>query len=265
LALDPQRKVLYALDIDYGTITALDIEAEKELKSASVGGRPYDVVLARNGNLLYVSDWAGRAVHVVDPSDLRTTARIAVGEHPNQLAVHPSDDRLFVACASSDTIAVIDTRRGIVTETIHTALFPRAPEGSTPDALAIAPDGKTLFVANADNNCVAVIDIATPLRSEVKGFIPTGWYPTAVAVSPDGKNLLIGVGKGNQTKPNPFNVDLTKHKTEYDRAPSGGSCRSRTSAQPSRAPFRSCRSPTTGPSPATPRRFTRTAPTRISC
>jgi DNA-binding beta-propeller fold protein YncE len=94
LALDPQRKVLYALDIDYGTITALDLEAEKELKSASVGSRPYDVVLARNGNLLYVSDWAGRAVHVVDPSDLRTTARTAVGEHPNQLAVHPSDDRV---------------------------------------------------------------------------------------------------------------------------------------------------------------------------
>src|SRR5271165_2400011 len=55
LALDPQRKVLYALDIDHGTITALDLEAEQELKSASVGGRPYDVVLARNGNLLYVS------------------------------------------------------------------------------------------------------------------------------------------------------------------------------------------------------------------
>lgn len=216
LALDPQRKVLYALDIDYGTITALDLEAEKELKSASVGGRPYDVALARNGNLLYVSDWAGRTVHAVDPADLRTTARIAVGEHPNQLAVHPTDDRLFVACASSDSVAVIDTRRGIVTETIHTALFPRAPEGSTPDALAIAPDGKTLFVANADNNSVAVIDIATPSRSQVKGFIPTGWYPTAIAVSPDGKNLLIGVGKGNQTKPNPINVDVTRHKTVYD-------------------------------------------------
>src|SRR5262249_55733281 len=41
-------------------------------------------------------------------------------------------------------------------------------------------------------------------RSQVVGFIPTGWYPTAVAVTPDGKNLLVGVGKGNQTKPNPF-------------------------------------------------------------
>src|SRR5262249_3917312 len=143
-------------------------------------------------------------------------SRIPAGEHPNQIAVHPKDDRIFVACASSDCVSVIDTRRGIVTETIHTALFPRAPEGSTPDALAIAPDGKTLFVANADNNCVVVIDVATPSQSQVKGFIPTGWYPTAVAVTPDGKHLLVGVGKGNQTKANPLDPEKVKTKTEYD-------------------------------------------------
>src|SRR4029078_4222430 len=83
-------------------------------------------------------------------------------------------------------------------------------EGSTPDALAVSPDGTTLFVANADNNCVAFIDIAERDRSEVKGFIPTGWYPTALAVTPDGKNLLVGVGKGNQTRPNPIHTDAAK-------------------------------------------------------
>ena len=138
-------------------------------------------------------------VLVLDPADLRVVARIGVGEHPNQLALHPRDGRLFVACASSNCVSVVDTALGTVTETIMTSLFPRAPEGSTPDALAVAPDGKTLFVANADNNCVAVIDISTPNRSQVKGFIPTGWYPTALAVTPDNKNLLVGVGKGNQT------------------------------------------------------------------
>ncbi len=143
-------------------------------------------------------------------------ARISVGEHPNQIAVHPQDDRIFVACSSSNCVSVIDTRRGIVVETIHTALFPMAPEGSTPDALAIAPDGKTLYVANADNNCIAVIDVAMPSRSQVKGFIPTGWYPTAVAVTPDGKSLLVGVGKGNQTRANPIEPAKAKVKTEYD-------------------------------------------------
>jgi YVTN family beta-propeller protein len=105
-----------------------------------------------------------------------------------------------------------------VTETIMTALFPKAPEGCTPDAVAIAPDGKTMYVANADNNCVAVVDIGVPDRSQVKGFIPTGWYPTALAITPDGKSLLVGVGKGNQTKPNPIDPELVRKNAEADAA-----------------------------------------------
>ncbi len=216
LTLDARRKVLYSLDVDAGTIRSIDPATGNEIRSAPAGARPYDVAIARTGTLLYVSDWAGHAVRVLDPSDLHTVARIPVGEHPNQIAVHPKDDRIFVACASSDSVSVIDTRRGIVTETIHTSLFPKAPEGSTPDALAVAPDGQTLYVANADNNCIALIDIAAPNRSQVKGFIPTGWYPTAVAVTPDGKSLLVGVGKGNQTKANL--IEPAKPKAENEPA-----------------------------------------------
>jgi YVTN family beta-propeller protein len=203
LCLDPERKLLWSLDINEGTITAMPLNGG-EAKSAKIGGRPYDVVVGRGGHLLYVSDWAKRQVIVFEPTEMRAIAHIPVGEHPNQIVLHPKDNRLFVACASSNNVDVIDTKLGVVTETIHTALFPRAPEGSTPDALVVSPDGETLYVANADNNCVAVIDVSSPNRSQVKGFIPTGWYPTAVAISNDGKNLLVGVGKGNQSKANPF-------------------------------------------------------------
>jgi DNA-binding beta-propeller fold protein YncE len=223
LFLDSETQTLYSLDIDAGTISAVDLKSGKVAKSAVCGGRPYDVVLSRNRAMLYVSDWAGRAVLAIRPEDLRVVSRIAVGEHPNQLALHPKDDRLFVACASTNNVSVIDTKQGVVNETISTALFPKAPEGSTPDALAIAPDGKTLFVVNADNNCAALVDISTPNESQVKGFIPTGWYPTAVAVTRDGKNLLIGVGKGLQTKANPFTrkpkVAATPRKTAGRRLP----------------------------------------------
>jgi YVTN family beta-propeller protein len=203
LVLDPQRKRLYSLDISLGLLNVLNPADGEVTKTVEAGSRPYDVVVARNGSRLYVSDWAGRAVLALEPEELRVVAKIAVGEHPNQIVVHPTDDRLFVACASSDSVSVIDSKRGVVTETIRTALFPLAPEGSTPDALAVSPDGKSLYVANADNNCVAVVDISRPSRSQVKGFIPTGWYPTSLAVTLDGKSLLVGVGKGNQTKPNP--------------------------------------------------------------
>jgi YVTN family beta-propeller protein len=170
---------------------------------------------------VYVSNWAGREVLVVDPAEGRVIQKIGVGEHPNQIAVHPKDNRIFVACASSNCVSVIDTLNGRVTETISTALFPLAPEGSTPDAVAISPDGETLYVANADNNCIAVIDIDRPNRSAVKGFIPTGWYPSAVAVSKDGKHLLVGVGKGNQTRPNPPSDENRKKIEELDKANPG--------------------------------------------
>ena len=158
--------------------------------------------------MLYVSDWAGSVVRVIDAEAFLVVDTIRVGEHPNQLAIHPKDNRVFVACASSNGVWVIDAVKGVVTETIYTSLFPQSPEGSTPDALALSPDGEKLFVANADNNCIAVVDIESPNKSTVEGFIPTGWYPTSVAVTPDGKQLLVGVGKGNQSKPNPIPKEL---------------------------------------------------------
>jgi YVTN family beta-propeller protein len=211
LILDEARGVLYSLDINAGTLTALPLRGGRRGKTDPIGGRPYDVVLDPRGTILYVSDWAGKQVLLIDPETRRVLKRIGVGEHPNQMVLHPSDGRLFIACASSNCVSVFDTRRGQVTETISTSLFPKAPAGSTPCALAVAPDGRTLYVANADNNCVTVIDIEENRASQVKGFIPTGWYPTAVAVTPDGKNLLVGVGKGLQSKPNP--IDTSKPAT----------------------------------------------------
>src|SRR5262249_30609429 len=207
LLLDSAADTLYSLDINASTLSAIGLKDGEPVKTIPCGGRPYDIVKGRSGVLLYVSDWSGKAVLAVDPQELRVVAKITVAEHPNQMAVHPKDDRLFVACASSNCVSVIDTKAGVVTETIMTSLFPKAPEGTTPDALALSPDGKVLYVANADNNDIAVIDVAEPGKSQVKGFIPTGWYPTSVAVTPDGKNLLVGVGKGNQTKPNPIYKD----------------------------------------------------------
>lgn len=204
LTVDAEKGILYSLDIEQGTITAIDLTGKAENRISKIGERPYDVVVGPGGKALYVSDWADRSVLVVTPGELRTIAKIPVGEHPNQIVKHPKDDRIFIACASSNSVSVIDTSRGIVTETIFTQLFPKAPEGSTPCALALSPDGEYLYVANADNNAIAVVEVEEESRSQVKGFIPTGWYPTSIAVTSDNKRLLIGVGKGLQTKANPF-------------------------------------------------------------
>ncbi len=265
LALDTRRNRLYSLDVEAGTLIIVDLAGKAPERTVTLGGRPYDIAIARNGSRIYVTDWSGRRVLALDPQDLHVVAKISVGEHPNQIAQHPVDDRIFVACANTNDVAVIDTKRGLVTETISTArLFPKAPEGSTPDALAVSPDGERLFVANADNNCVAVIDIEEANRSQVLGFIPTGWYPTAVAVTPDGKNLLIGVGKGNQTQANPLTAAKTGQKWPNDKERIGNG-HILISARPCRGHCRSCQSRIRRGWPSSPKRCIATAPIRTSC
>ncbi|MCY2976186.1 MAG: beta-propeller fold lactonase family protein [Planctomycetota bacterium] len=217
ICLDEGRNCLYSLLINAGKLVSTSLNDGIE-RSVVLGGRPYDIKLSRDQRLLYVSDWADSIVRVIDAEALRIVDTIRVGEHPNQIAVHPKDNRVFVTCASSNGVWVIDAVKGVVTETIYTSLFPQSPEGSTPDALALSPDGLKLYVANADNNCIAVINIESANRSVVEGFVPTGWYPTSVAVTPDSKSLLVGVGKGNQSRANPITKDQPADEKPADSA-----------------------------------------------
>src|SRR5262245_36813096 len=84
VCLDAGRETLYSLDINAAKITAINLKEEGVSATAPCGSRPYDVVLARSGLHLYVSDWASRMVLVLDPHDLRVVNKIPVGDHPNQ-------------------------------------------------------------------------------------------------------------------------------------------------------------------------------------
>jgi YVTN family beta-propeller protein len=164
---------------------------------------PYTCLLDEARQRLYVSLWAQAAIAVVDLRTEQVIARWPVQEHPCEMVLTRSGERLFVANSSRNTVTVLNTATGRAQETIWAALYPHALPGSTPNSLALSPEEQTLFVANADNNIVAVFDVSTPGKSRSLGFIPVGWYPTSVRVTPDGKHLLVANGKGIIPKANP--------------------------------------------------------------
>ncbi len=187
---------------------------DKVKATVRVGERPYTCVFGADKRHLYVSNWGGRSVSVIDTQTQQVVRTIAVGIRPNAMALSP-DGRLFVACAGDNTVHVIQTRTLVdkpretdqtappdesALEIVSTALYPQSPEGSTPVGVAVSPDGKLLYAANADNNDVMVADISDPKLAKVVGFIPTGWYPTAVAAYKD--QVLIGNGKGLSSREN---------------------------------------------------------------
>ncbi len=163
---------------------------------------PYTVAVDEKRGRVYASLWAKSAVLVLDAKTGDEIARWPVGAHPNEMALG-RDGRLFVAEANLNSVSVIDTASGRVTETLTASLFPHSPPGTMPNSVALSPDEKTLYVANANNNDIAVFDIATAGHAQSLGFIPVGWFPTSVRVARDGKSLIVANGKGITSAANP--------------------------------------------------------------
>jgi hypothetical protein len=128
--------------------------------------------------------------------------------------------RLFVASATTDRVAVVDTRARHVVRFLNDPPPQGVTEGSTPNALALSADESLLYVAEADANAVGVFSLsssASPRGSvagsdSLIGRIPTDWYPTAVVAIGDSLWVVNEKGKGsgpNPREPHP-NVPLAK-------------------------------------------------------
>ncbi len=201
--LDVSRNdsTLYVVSKGNNSVYKIDRVRKTILLTLQLEHDLYSCLYDDDRGVLFVSEWGGKEIAVVNADSLRLIRAIPVGDHPTEMAETKDGKRLFVANANNNTVSVIDIGAGKVIETISTALSPDALNGSTPNSLALSAGDKTLFVANADNNCLAVIDISKFGQSRSKGFIPTGWYPTEVRVV-DGA-LLVTNGKGEISKANP--------------------------------------------------------------
>src|SRR5581483_9992113 len=203
VAVSPDGDRLYAVDVVGQTLSLIDLASGRVTRTVSFSAEPYTVAVSHDGDTVFVSLWGGAKVLMFDAWTLDAAGEIPTGEHPNAMALTNDDARLFVACANTNAVSVVDVERRRVTEQIGVAMFPDAPPGSTPNAVSLSPDGTRLLVANADNNVVAVVDVSKPGASRGLGFIPTGWYPTAAIYSHDGKQIFILSGKGLTSSPNP--------------------------------------------------------------
>lgn len=155
---------------------------------------PYTVLLTGKDRG-FVSLWGGSSVVEVDFAKGRVLRTIATDSHPTEMLLSPDGAHLYVACANSNSVYVIDVKSGKPIEVLTTSLFPNAPSGSTPCSIDLSKDGRVLLAANANNNTVAVIDVSQPGQSRSLGFLPVGWYPSSVRFGPDGK-ILVANGKG---------------------------------------------------------------------
>mgnify|MGYP006280152087 CR=1 FL=1 len=219
--VSPDGKKLYAVHVLGQLLSVVDVQTGLVRATADLPAEPFTCQMSKDGKTLFVSLWGGAKVLMFDPNTLAPKGEIAVGEHPNAMTQSADGAWLYVACANTNAVWVIDTKAGKGVAQVATALFPEAPMGSTPNSVSLSPDGKTLLVANADNNTVAVVDVTAPAMARVSGFIPTGWYPTGAAFSKDGQKIYILSGKGLVSGPNPRGTQPGDARTDLGQYTGG--------------------------------------------
>ena len=227
IALSADGRRLYVAENLADTLAVIDIENNKIEQRLATEPYPCDVVVAPDGGV-YVSAWGGGTVSAFTSGkdgSLKERQRIPVGRHPSALLLNHSGSRLFVASASTNSVAVVDTKKARVLTTLFDKPAASLDQGSTPNALALSQDGSRLYVAEADNNAIAVFDLSSLTAgvpaarggNNLAGRIPVEWYPTALLMTKE--SLFVLNGKGRGTKPNPGEVQpdtkLVQGSTTY--------------------------------------------------
>jgi DNA-binding beta-propeller fold protein YncE len=227
IAVSSDDKYLFVAENLGDSLAIIEVESKRVVQRLQTETYPYAVV-ASPANEVYVSAWGGTTVSVFAPGEkgsLKERGRIRVGRHPSALLLNRIGSRLFVTCATTNSIVVVDTKALRVLTTLPDSSPSGPNQGSTPNALALSHDGLQLYVAEADNNAVALFQLSrvTAGLSQARGAnrllgrIPVGWYPAALLLMQD--SLFVVNGKGRGTRPNPQfptpNVELADDSTSY--------------------------------------------------
>src|SRR3954451_1990620 len=142
--------------LNLGDRAAIVNPKTKAVRYVQVGHYPYGAAITRSGQGL-ISNEADGTVSVIDLTSGTKTKDISVGghlSHPEGIAIDPKANRAYVAIASEDRVAVIDTAKMVVTRSLSV----ERPQGNgtQPVALSVTADGCRLLVADSGEDAIAV-------------------------------------------------------------------------------------------------------------
>ena len=143
-----------------------------------VGASPHDPCLDATGEHVFVPCAGEASVAKVRLRDAALVGRIAVGDGPSHLALHPGGTRLYSANSWDGTVSCFSAEGERLAQ---------APSGGWAHAIEVSPDGAFVYVANFLDDTLGVFDAATLAPVAVLATEP---YAHGLDVSPDGRHVV---------------------------------------------------------------------------
>lgn len=143
----------------------------------------HGLTTSREGNRLFVVNTPANSLVVLsidEPASPKVAIEIPVGLEPVSVAER-SENEVWVVNHLSDSVSVVDLRRGVVIETIQV--------GDRPGDVVFADNARLAFVSSMTEQSVYVIDAA---RREVVNRIPIPAHsPRTLLASSDGTTVWV--------------------------------------------------------------------------
>jgi DNA-binding beta-propeller fold protein YncE len=179
------------------------VHAQKILNTVSVGSAPEAVAINTLTNKVYVANFLGGNVTVVDGST-DTTTTVQTRAHPVAVAVNENTNKVYVACHGSfpavggaGGITVIDGDTGSTTTVADPGL---------PVAVAVNAATNRIYVAHWIGGNVTVIDGDTNSSTTVAVPQATGVTRSAIAVNPVTNKIYVANSDNSAGRTNAGNI-----------------------------------------------------------
>jgi YVTN family beta-propeller protein len=165
-----------------GTISVVSTASRREIDRLDFYpyGKFHGMACSRSGVYLYVASETRSTILEVNLMSRLVERTFAIPRGvPNEVALDPSETRLFVSDLAGSSVYAINLAGGVVQE---------GRSGTSPEGLSLSPDGSMLWVCNRDDGTVSILD---PYTLALQGTLNSGRSPVRVAFTPDGNRAYV--------------------------------------------------------------------------
>jgi len=163
LAISHDGRRGYTANVGPGTVSVLDMEAQKALTIIPISGETQRISISPDDKWVFTSDQKAPRLAVIDTAANKVKTWVELPGAGYGTAPTPDGKWLLVDVPSKNQVAIVDLSAMKVVKSLD---VPKAPQ-----AVVVRPDGKEAYASCDSAHKIAVIDVA---NWTVKGTIDAG-------------------------------------------------------------------------------------------
>jgi mono/diheme cytochrome c family protein len=184
LATASGKSLAYVADEDDQAVHVIDVDAQKDLGSTPLDGKPAQLMFLPDGRLVVaIRDKAELTVLEPGPDPAKPMAArcsVPTDAEPFGVALSPDDTKLVVTAGWGRSLSSYDAKSATMTRSWQVAL-PREPR-----SVVVSDDGSKAYVSQAVGGQVSIVDLG------VQRVIPTETHVTSKNLADARKAGLLG-------------------------------------------------------------------------